>query len=211
MLADLLHAVPATLLEAPALMCGEAVVTYADIATRVGVLTERWRSLAGLRVGVAISNPVDHVASIATLDQLRCHVFLVGGRSDAEVRSLADQLHWNAIVWDLVDVPELLSPRSTAARVGFPDEGTVTLLTSGTTGRPKAATHTWRTLAGPVRQDARYTMARWMSAYPLSLYAGTQVMLQAFLNGSTLVIPPSLNPGVVARTMRTAQDRKSVV
>jgi len=205
MLADLLDTVPASLLEAPALMCGDALVTYGNIATRVGVLTERWRSLAGLRVGVALPNPVDHVTSAATLDRLRGHVFLVGGRGDAEVRSLANQLQWNAIVWDMVDIPELLTPRSTSARVGFSDEGTVTLLTSGTTGRPKAATHTWRTLVGPVRQDPRYTMARWMCAYPLGLYAGTQVMLQAFLNGSTLVIPPSLNPGVVARTMRTAQ------
>src|SRR5215813_1795181 len=130
MLADLLHTMPASLLEVPALIYGQAAVTYADIATRIEVLRERWGSLAGLRVGVALTNPVDHVTSVATLDRLRCHVFLVGGRGDAEVRSLASQLQWNAIVWDLIDIPELLSPRSTAAGVGVPDEGTVTLLTS---------------------------------------------------------------------------------
>src|SRR5262245_36643313 len=150
MLAELLHTVPANLLETPALMCCDTLVTYGNIATRVGVLTERWRSLAGLRIGVALNNSIDHVASVATLDRLRCHVFLVGGRSDAEIRSLAHQFQWNAIVWDPVDIPELLNPLSTSTRVGFPDEGAVTLLTSGTTGRPKAATHTWKTLAGPV-------------------------------------------------------------
>src|SRR5262245_18430353 len=205
MLAELFHTVPANLLEIPAMMYGDALVTYGNIATRVGELTERWRSLAGLRIGVALTNPLDHVAGIATLDRLRCHVFLVGGRGDAEVRSLANQLQWNAIVWDLVDIPELLNPRSTGIRVGFPDEGMVTLLTSGTTGRPKAANHTWRTLAGPVRQDPRYAMARWMSAYPMNLYAGTQVILEAFLNGSMLVIRPSLNPSLVAQNMRAAQ------
>ena len=41
-----------------------------------------------------------------------------------------------------------------------------------------------------------------MCAYPLNLYAGTQVMLQALLNWSTLVMPPSLDPTIVARTMR---------
>jgi acyl-CoA synthetase (AMP-forming)/AMP-acid ligase II len=181
------------------------MITFADLATRIGVLNERWRSLAGLRVGIALRDPVDHVAVAAALDGLGCHAFLAGGRNSAEIRALADQLHWDAVVWNLMDEPEEMNAPPAGNSVRLSPKGVVTVLTSGTTGRPKAANHTWTTLAGPVRRDRRYAAARWLCAYPLTLYAGTQVMLQALLNWSALVIPPSLDPGTVSRTMRTAR------
>jgi acyl-CoA synthetase (AMP-forming)/AMP-acid ligase II len=64
--------------------------------------------------------------------------------------------------------------------------------------------HSWSTLAAPVRRDPRYAGTRWLCAYPLNLYAGTQVMLQALLNWATLVVPNRLEPEAVARTLRDA-------
>lgn len=205
MLANHFRAIPIEALDAPAIISGEETVTFSDLATRISVLGERWRALAGLRVGISLRNPVDHVTAAAALEGLRAHAFLAGGRRQSELRALADQLQWHAVVLSLIDAPELLSPAPAGRGVELPPEGVVTVLTSGTTGRPKAANHTWTTLAGPVRRDRRYAAARWFCAYPLSLYAGTQVMLQALLNWSALVMPPSLDPGTVARTMRTAR------
>ena len=204
MLAEYFQRVPAERGESPALIVGDAVVTYAGLSTRVQELVARWRSCSGLRVGLALNDPIEYVPAAAALEALRCHVFLAGRRSPKEIMELADRLQWNVIVWNLVDSPQFRIAPTVPADIGSLKEGIVTLLTSGTTGRPKAANHSWTTLASPVRRDPRYAWIRWMCAYPLNLYAGTQVMLQALLNWSTLVIPTSLDPKVVAQTMRTA-------
>ncbi|NOS80345.1 MAG: acyl--CoA ligase [Nitrospira sp.] len=202
MLADHFQRVPAERGASPALIAGDTVVSYSDLGTRIRVLVERWQPLAGQRVGLALHDPAEHVAAVAALDALRCHVFLAGSRSPREITELADRLQWNVIVWNLVDFPQIHSTPTVPADIGSLPEGTVTLLTSGTTGNPKAANHTWSTLTSPVRRGPRYAPHRWLCAYPLYLYAGTQVMLQALLNWSALVLPPSLDPTTVARTMR---------
>ncbi len=204
MLAEHLQAVSPDRRDAVVLIVGDRVVTYAGLATRVQELLSRWRSLAGLRVGLALSEPTEFVPAAAALEALRCHVFLTGRRSPREIMELADRLQWNVIVWNLVDFPQIHSAPAVLADIGSLSEGVVTMLTSGTTGRPKAANHTWTTLASPVRRDPRYARHRWMCVYPLNLYAGTQVMLQALLNWSTLVTPSSLDPTTVAKTMRAA-------
>src|SRR6185437_15562371 len=94
------------------------------------------------------------------------------------------------------------SYRSYESYVG--EAGLVTILTSGTTGAPKAANHTWTTLAAPVRRDDRYLDTRWLAVYPLHLYAGTQVLLQALLNDAVLAVPASRDPAQAARTLRDA-------
>lgn len=204
MLVEHLQSVPTDRRDAAALIVGDRVVTYAGLATRVQELSNRWRSLAGLRVGLALNEPTEFVPAVAALEALRCHVFLVGGRSHKEIMELADRLQWNVILWNLIDSPQIHSASAVPADIDSHSEGIVTMLTSGTTGRPKAANHTWGTLASPVRRDPRYERNRWMCAYPLNLYAGTQVMLQALLNWSTLVTPSSLDPTTVAKTMRAA-------
>lgn len=204
MLADHLQAVPADRHDAAALIAGDRMVTYAGLATRVQEFSTRWRSLTGFRVGLALQEPTEFIPAAAALDRMRCHTFFAGGRSVSDIRALADRLQWDAVVWNIVDAPQPMIPASDAAAGKLCDEGMVTLLTSGTTGRPKAANHTWTSLSSPVRRDPRYARNRWMCAYPLNLYAGTQVMLQALLNWSTLVTPLSLDPRTVARTMRVA-------
>ena len=204
MLADHFQTAPMDRYDATALIVGDRIVTYAGLATRIQELLTRWRLCAGLRVGLAIMEPTEFVPAVAALDRMRCHAFLAGGRSPSEIGALADHLQWNAVVWNVVDAPQPMIPVSAAAAGPVRDEGMVTLLTSGTTGRPKAANHTWTTLASPVRRDPRYARNRWLCAYPLNLYAGTQVMLQALLNGSVLVTPNSLDPTSVARTMRAS-------
>ena len=204
MLAEHLQAVPSDRRDAAALIVGTKVVTYARLATRIRELSAKWRSLVGLRVGLALDEPTEFVPAAAALDRVRCHVFFAGGRSEQEIRALAEYLQWDAIVWNCIDAPQRMIPASTSGAGTFCDAGMVTVLTSGTSGRPKAANHIWTTLALPIRRDQRYAEARWLCAYPLGLYAGTQVMLQALLNWSTLVMPTSLDPTTVARTIQEA-------
>jgi len=67
--------------------------------------------------------------------------------------------------------------------------GTIVILTTGTTGLPKAAVHTWDRLLGrlPARDSAQGKV--WLLAYPLNHFAGLQVFLAALRDKSTLVIP----------------------
>jgi len=67
--------------------------------------------------------------------------------------------------------------------------GTIVVLTTGTTGLPKAAVHSWDRLLGrlPARDSAQGKI--WLLAYPLNHFAGLQVLLAALRDRSTLVIP----------------------
>jgi len=199
-LAGHLQSLPPDRRNAPALLYGSLTLTYGELARQAEELAARWRALAGLRVGLALDDPARYLPAVVALDSLHCHAYLAGRRDASTLEQLAHDLRWDAVIDDLTAT---VQPRSARPATGAaPTGGRVTLLTSGTTGGPKAANHSWSTLAAPVRRDPRYADTRWLCAYPLNLYAGTQVMLQALLNWATLVIPESLDPATVVQAMR---------
>ncbi len=72
------------------------------------------------------------------------------------------------------------------------DRGTTTewvLFTSGTTGRPKLVVHTLASLTGPLA-DGHGTAedAIWSTFYDVRRYGGLQILLRAFLGGSSMVL-----------------------
>ncbi len=206
MLAQHFQAIPADFRDVPALIADRTILTYAKAASLAQNLAVQWRTFRGLRVGLALTDAAEHLPAVIALDALACHAFLAGRRSRDELAALAQRYRWAVTIDQLPDMPGL-ETSSSSRPFTYTDngnQGLVTLLTSGTTGVPKAANHTWATLSGPVRRAQRYTGARWLCAYPLNLYAGTQVMLQALLNWSTLVTLNSPEPDVVAQTMRHA-------
>lgn len=73
------------------------------------------------------------------------------------------------------------------------DVDTVWLLTtSGTTGKPKIVRHTSRSLSATVQRDpVRGSDLYWGLLYDPARFAGLQVVLQAILGGSTLVVGDS--------------------
>ena len=77
--------------------------------------------------------------------------------------------------------------------------GTTVILTTGTTGLPKAARYTWDRLGGRVFPGDMIQGKTWLLAYPLNHFAGVQVLLAALRYRSTLVIPK-------ARDFRTLID-----
>lgn len=70
-------------------------------------------------------------------------------------------------------------------------EPRVGLFTSGSTGIPKLIEHTWDGLRQSVRVSSNLKAARWMSMYPLTRFAGCNILLHAMWNEGTLVIPAS--------------------
>jgi len=181
---------------------GQRRETYRSIARRADTLARRWHSLAGKRVGLCVGDPFDFIAAVTALDRLDAHVFLAGRRREDEIERLSQAFAWDARV-DEKDVAaaadDFAAPEPIPAEGG---RGLATILTSGTSGIPKAANHTWATLAGFIRRDDQFAGKRWLCAYPLNFYAGLQTFLQAYLTSATLVIPVTLNPKEIASAMQ---------
>lgn len=76
-----------------------------------------------------------------------------------------------------------------------PDRAPVLILTTGTTGRPKAARHDWSRLLAGVRTSESLAATRWLLAYNLNQFAGLQILLYTLANRATLVVPTSSRPG----------------
>lgn len=196
------------------LIHGDQQITYHQLAERVTSLTKRFHHLTGKRVGLRTSDPTTFLAAILALDELRAHVFLVGSRTREEIVQLNN-------AFDFEQVLDFSSLRSETIGNGMMSQSsihpeahgvgiepfskepisTVTILTSGTTGLPKAARHTWRSLSRPVRCNNSYVNTRWLCPYPLHLYAGIQVFVQALWNWATLTVPSSIEPHVIASTL----------
>jgi acyl-CoA synthetase (AMP-forming)/AMP-acid ligase II len=75
-----------------------------------------------------------------------------------------------------------------------PVTGSLGLLTSGTTGKPKCVKHSWDTLSNSVKLNTKFVEKRWLTAYPISHFAGLQVLCQSIINGGTIVIPQDFIP-----------------
>lgn len=187
-----------------ALIRGTERVSYGDIWQLVNAMVESWGELSKKRVGICIASPMSFVATIAALDLLQSHAFLIGPGCLEELAGLKHTFAWDHILRE-EDVLAVPAAKDRALREFSEGSGLVTIFTSGTTGTPKAANHSWSTLAAPVRKDNRYTDTRWLLTYPLNLYAGTQVFLHAFLNWATLVIPAACDPGEICRTLKDSR------
>jgi acyl-CoA synthetase (AMP-forming)/AMP-acid ligase II len=126
-------------------------------------------------------------AALAALERLTADVFLLdAAMPDVEAQRLAGEFRLAAII-----TPEELDKErswSVEASSGS-GESSVTILTSGTTSRPKAVRHTWASLCRPVRIGQEANPQPWLLTYRPNLYAGLQVCLQCFASGATLVVP----------------------
>lgn len=85
-----------------------------------------------------------------------------------------------------VECAPTLVPRVHTSYPRFPTEWT--LLTSGTTGRPKMVLHTLASLAGAIDVGSSHPEVVWGTFYDIRRYGGLQIYLRAVLTRSSLVI-----------------------
>ena len=160
------------------------------------------------RVAISFAPSANSIALATALESLHCDVTLLDAEQSHDVALRICQHHRLAtLIWTDPSKPNgdrvvdtFDSPRPATGNQ------TVTLLTSGTTGIPKAAQHTWSTLRKPVRDVPEHSGSHWLLSYRAHLYAGLQVMLQCFALGGKLVVPKNqATPDEIARLMSTEQ------
>ncbi|MEG3638287.1 class I adenylate-forming enzyme family protein [Magnetococcus sp. PR-3] len=192
---NLLQQLPAADLD-PFLHDTQGVLTYGVLKTEARRLAASWKHWCGQRIALRCAEPRLMLPTLVALNHVGAWVFLLSPQANAEKQA---QTH-ACIAW--VDgasgqVHDLVKPTLDPQ----PASTYLTFFTSGSTGVPKAVTHTWQSMTGPVRQQPAFKQTRWLMSYPGWLYAGLQVISQVLLNGAQLVVPARSEPHLIARLM----------
>lgn len=179
----------------PALVTGDRQLSWAEFRRHIQRQSNALSDFVDRRVGLALAAEVESLSLLFGLASLGVHTFLMpADTSEPTLATWSRDFGLAAIFRD--DGTTLAGEAHAQEAVA----GAVTILTSGTTGRPKAAQHSWRSLTRPVRRVRDGTHPRWLLTYRPHLYAGLQVMMQCMLNQGTLVLP---GPGDSAEQVAT--------
>ncbi len=182
-------------------------VTWEQLQAQAHSMTEAFTALGSRRVGLSSSATSESYAALAALDKLGSDTFLFDAHLSLEgALALARKFRLGAILVPSVDHPFGFSVHELQDEEKASSSSTVTILTSGSTGEPKAARHTWESLFRPVRRGPDGRAPRWLLTYRPNLYAGLQVMLQCFADRGTLAVFDSeMEPSALAQFMSDAR------
>lgn len=189
MLSDLIFSAT-PLPDQPAIITPERSTSWRALQTDARRMIQEHQSLEKRRVGLQFGPPAACYAILAALDQLNSDVFLLDETlSWDEVGRVAEKFRLGAVLSGSAQEGAEFVRRELGGEDAWSGASTVTILTSGSTGEPKAARHAWESLGRPVRKSTEQSTRNWLLTYRPNLYAGLQVMLQCFADHGTLVIP----------------------
>ena len=170
----------------PALVTTSVTVSWSDFRKGIQARAKQFDSIGDKRVGLLLAPNAESVTLLFSLANAGIHVFLIAAdTSDALLTEWSTDFGIACVF------------QSDGSRVDYehtPQTGThgaITILTSGTTGKPKAVQHTFESLVRPVRRvpsDSPHAHPRWLLTYRPHLYAGLQVIMQCLLNYGALVM-----------------------
>lgn len=200
MISRLLDAYARAAPERPLVVDAAGSVTAAEACARVGQLVPVLRSLKDDRLFFYCRDSASLVVALIACEAAGVQSCIINRQSTREeVESILHKLGHGTLITDAdsgfgatraIQLSELPAQATTQVPSHPADKpGTIVVLTTGTTGLPKAALHTWDRLLGrlPAREAAQGKV--WLLAYPLNHFAGLQVFLAALRDQSTLVIP----------------------
>jgi len=186
----------------PLVVTPELTLTYARASARAEAFA-RGLSARGIRRFACV------VADAAELLPLLCASSAVGSEASVFPRDLDDAIIDDYLAWFeqpvvVADRPlevtraQMLALEDLAIETGpierFGNGSPTLILTTGTTGKPRGVRHDWERLLGGTRTADDQAGARWLLAYNLNQFAGTQILLHVIKNGATLVAPKSNQP-----------------
>ncbi len=166
-------------------------MSWRELRERVDAECENQRAAAKTRLGLIFQPKVPSYVGLLALGQLGSDLFLMDRQLTVQdAVELGRELSLSSILYPSDD-NSLCGIRieSSEGRNLWSGDSTVTVLTSGSTGNPKAARHTWDSLCRPVRARSGNPGQRWLQTYRPNLYAGLQVLLQCWMSFGALVVP----------------------
>jgi len=204
---ELVRAAAADAPERPALLGPGLTYTYGELADRSRTVAVALQARRIDRFACVVGDRADLVALLCGASGAGSDACAYASAlDDAGVHDLCTAFGHRVVITDRpLEIPgvETVHPRDLDATGEAPRPGgqaPVTILTTGTTGRPKAARHDWRRLVAGVHARGLRADDRLLLAYNLHQFAGVQVLLHALVAGATLVLPASNRPrdGVAA-------------
>jgi acyl-CoA synthetase (AMP-forming)/AMP-acid ligase II len=194
----------------PAFVTVNRSVTWSQWLESVDQLEGTYSSLRRSRVGLLMRASEKSYALLMSLSLLECDVFLLDEWAAPEdLKQTAQANHFALTIDPLADSAEFRAiPDDVDVGDGDFTGPTLTILTSGSSGRPKPVRHRWDSLTRTVRKRRSPGSQCWLLTYRPHLYAGIQVFLHCLLNQETLVIPePAMTVDALLSMMRTTQVR----
>lgn len=175
--------------QAPLIAYGDRVATRGDVLALADGLKADMAARGVTRVLVQSDDPVRILSAIDACSRAGADLFIAH-------TSVSDE-HVEAICADNGIQLVLGDEETWRGGEAQPSSGRVMMMTSGTTGRPKVASHTLETLLARVRSavgHAGHVDGRWLLTYQTTGFAGVQVMLTAALTHGVVVVPDVRNP-----------------
>ncbi len=177
-------------------------------AARLCALADAWalqlHCSGRKRFGLCMAPSGRMVAALAAVSRLDASVVILDDSlPKQELQHLAVRLECEAVLCDaaaesgladafgdrsLVLDPANAAPAALRELPAAPDSS-IRILSSGTTGPPKAIGWRWRDLTAAVRVIPAAESRRWLLAYGLAHFAGIQVLLHALVHGEVLIVP----------------------
>ncbi|MCA9150748.1 MAG: hypothetical protein KDA92_15655, partial [Planctomycetales bacterium] len=128
-----------------AIHASAGIVRWGELAESFAQERQRLRALAGSRLGLSFAATRSGIARLAAIQAVGAHVFLIDhGLSEDTRREWAERYELRALLDSSPNDIALSLPNTTAqAPTAEADDqaGSVTILTSGSTGEPKAVQH----------------------------------------------------------------------
>jgi acyl-coenzyme A synthetase/AMP-(fatty) acid ligase len=180
--------------ELPFLLSETGQVTREHLAHLVDSVAEQ---VAARRAGALVtytSDAAQIIAALAACEESRVPIALAHPTlPEQDVRDLCRKVGARGFVNNAFDwVSVSGSPDLTARPFA------VSLMTSGTTGRPKLVRHKLESLLGRIPRAAGSSMncgQRWLLTYQATTFAGLQVVLTALCTGAAVVQTSNRSPG----------------
>jgi acyl-coenzyme A synthetase/AMP-(fatty) acid ligase len=168
--------------------------TVADIISDALKLRNVVKEAKGNSVALDGLNPLELITAIIALDGFAASILFVpkGTANDSLLDELLFSIGTSVVIQEGLKANNLKHPYYASPTLTKPTKWL--LSTSGTTGKPKIIEHQVSTLSRSIVKKNVYAQSYiWGLVYDSNRFAGLQVVLQALISGSILVIPKDMS------------------